>query len=194
MLDPHGIKFTYEVKSMMMGKKSLEAIKIMLKHYNLDLNPESYQRDREVLLDEMFKNCDLMPGALRLLIHLKNHNIPMAIATSSHKRHFDLKIMKHKDLFQNMFDHVITGDEVTQSKPNPEIFIKAAQKFGQDFNAAEFLVFEDSPLGVQAGVKAGMPVVWVYDQNQPKENLFQATQKIKSLMHFSPQLYGLPPF
>ena len=143
----------------------------------------------------MFKECDLMPGALRLLKHLKKHNIPMAIATSSHRRHFDLKTTKHKDLFEEMFQHVVTGDEVTKSKPNPEIFLTAAKKFGlsTDTGFSNFLVFEDSPLGVQAGTSAGMPVVWVYDMNQPNEEL-PCTQKIKSLMHFNPTFYGLPDF
>ena len=43
-LDPFGITFTYEVKSMMMGKKSLEAIEIMLKHYKLDVDPVQFHK------------------------------------------------------------------------------------------------------------------------------------------------------
>ena len=47
-LDPYGITFTYEVKSMMMGKKSLEAIEIMLKHYNLNVDPVQFHKVRIV--------------------------------------------------------------------------------------------------------------------------------------------------
>ena len=142
MLDPYGIKFTYEVKSMMMGKKGLEAIEIMLKHYNLENDPAEFYQNREEILDELFQDCDLMPGALRLVKHLKKHQIPMAIATSSHKRHFDLKTLKHKELFKEMFQAVITGDEVVHSKPNPEIFVKAAETLagGEGYNPAHYLV------------------------------------------------------
>ena len=52
---------------------------------------------------------------------------------------------------------------------------------------------EDSPLGVKAGIQAGMPVVWVYDLNEPTEHL-NATQSMKSLMHFVPEQFGLPPY
>ena len=142
MLDPYGIEFTYEVKSMMMGKKGLEAIEIMLKHYNLENDPAEFYQNREEILDELFQDCDLMPGALRLVKHLKKHQIPMAIATSSHKRHFDLKTLKHKELFKEMFQAVITGDEVVHSKPNPEIFVKAAETLagGEGYNPAHYLV------------------------------------------------------
>lgn len=195
MLDPYGIKFTYEVKSMMMGKKGLEAIEIMLKHYNLENDPAEFYQNREEILDELFQDCDLMPGALRLVKHLKKHQIPMAIATSSHKRHFDLKTLKHKELFKEMFQAVITGDEVVHSKPNPEIFVKAAETLagGEGYNPAHYLVMEDSPLGVKGSIQAGMPVVWVYDVNEPTEDL-NATQSMKSLMHFVPEQFGLPPY
>ena len=142
MLDPYGIEFTYEVKSMMMGKKGLEAIEIMLKHYNLEIDSAEFYQNREEILDELFQECDLMPGALRLVKHLKKHQIPMAIATSSHKRHFELKTLRHRGLFEEMFQAVITGDEVVHSKPNPEIFVKAAETLagGIDYNPAHFLV------------------------------------------------------
>lgn len=66
----------------------------------------------------------------------------MAIATSSHKRHFELKTLRHRGLFEEMFQAVITGDEVVHSKPDPEIFVKAAETLagGIDYNPAHFLV------------------------------------------------------
>lgn len=51
-------------------------------------------------------------GAERLLNHLHHHKVPMALATASHKTQFDLKTKRHSELFQRVFDHAITGDQV----------------------------------------------------------------------------------
>jgi len=194
ILEPFGIKFSAEVKSMMMGRKALEAAEIMVKHYGIDLDPAKFVADRNVLLEEMFPNCDLMPGVLRLLLHLKLHGVPMAIATSSHKRHFDLKTTKHIELFNKMFNHVVTGDDVVKSKPEPEIFLIAAEKFGENIDPSKVLVFEDAHLGVEAANRAGMNVVWVYDEQNYPNPAVKSTLSIKSLFDLKPELFGLPPF
>ena len=144
----------------------------------------------------MFPNCDLMPGVLRLLLHLKLHGVPMAIATSSHKRHFDLKTTKHIELFNKMFNHVVTGDDVVKSKPEPEIFLIAAEKFGETekIDPSKVLVFEDAHLGVEAANRAEMNVVWVYDEQNYPNPAVNSTLSIKSLFDFKPELFGLPPF
>jgi hypothetical protein len=55
----------------------------------------------------------MFSGAERLLNHLSACGIPMALATSSHRYHYDLKTTeKHKELFDRVFTHIITGDEV----------------------------------------------------------------------------------
>ena len=116
-----------------------------VKHYGIDYEPAKFIEDRNALLQEMFPTCDLMPGVLRFLIHLKLHGVPMAVATSSHKRHFDLKTAKHKRLFDEMFNHVVTGDDVEKSKPEPEIFLLAAEKFGGTIGKSNFQ-YKVSPL------------------------------------------------
>lgn len=77
------------------------------------LTPQEFLQQREEILDRLFPNSQLMPGAEKLIRHLHAHNIPIAVATSSHKRHFYVKTMQHKRLFQ-LFDHIITGDQVTK--------------------------------------------------------------------------------
>ena len=194
ILDRYGLKFTPEVKSLMMGRKAMEAAQVMIDHYGIKMDPEQFIRERNEILATMFPTCDLMPGVLRFLVHLKKHSVPMAIATSSHKAHFDLKTAKHRELFEKMFSHVVTGDDVTKSKPEPEIFIKAAEKFGSDIDPGKVLVFEDAPVGVEAANKANMNVIWVYDWQTPHNPNVKCTQKMKSLFYLKPELYGLPSF
>lgn len=188
-----------KVKAMMMGRKALDSAKIMIEHYKLEgqLDPEEFIREREAILDQLFPDCDLMPGVKRLLLHLKRHLVPMAIATSSHKRHFDLKTSKkHAEFFKLIFgDNIITGDQVKQGKPDPEIFLtaKALALSGQENvpNSA-VLVFEDSPLGISAGVAAGMKTVLVCQDQYPCPN--KPDMSLSNMFYFLPEQWGLPRF
>ncbi len=99
-----------------------------------------------------------LPWALAFLDALRERNIPIALVTSSN----DLK-MQHlwKDMpgFKDKFDVIITGNEVTYSKPNPEGYLTAAHRIGVD--PKRCAVFEDSLQGVKAGKAAGAYVVGV---------------------------------
>ena len=70
-------------------------------------------------------------GAEKLLRHLVNNSIPIALATSSSKDSFELKTRKLMDVF-NLFHHRVLGGsdpDVKKGKPNPDIFLVAASRF-----------------------------------------------------------------
>ena len=69
----------------------------------------------------------------------------MAIATSSIKSSFDIKMKYHKNILQYM-KVIVTGDEVKNGKPAPDIFLLAAERLKMD--PKKCIVFEDSPFGV----------------------------------------------
>ncbi len=96
-----------------------------------------------------------MPGAGRLLEHFIAHKVPCALATSSNRVHFKLKTSRHTDLFNRVFSHMVTGDDVTNGKPHPEIFLKAASLFPDSPAPSATLVFEDSPNGIEAAIAGG---------------------------------------
>ena len=136
------------------------------------------------------------PGAQRLVDHLKAHGVPMIVATSSHRRHFDLKAQRHAAFFANM-EAIVTGDdpEVKRGKPSPDIFLVAAGRFrAPPADPSRVLVFEDAPNGVAAARAAGMPVVMVPDPRVSAEDRQAATQVLDSLLDFDPAAWGLPPF
>ncbi len=195
ILDRFGITFTMDVKAKMMGRKALHAANIMIEHYGLQgkVDPEECVREREELLDELFPKTDLLPGVERLLLHLHSRGVPMAVATSSHRRHFDMKTTRHRDLFAKVFRHIVTGDQVENSKPHPEIFQVCLEKFGFDVvEPSEALVFEDAPLGIEAGVAAGMKTVYISKAKLPEG--LRADQELPSMFYFMPEEWGLPAY
>lgn len=118
--------------------------------------------------------------------------VPVCVATSSHKRHFDLKTQKHGPFFQR-FDHIITGDNVTNGKPAPDIFLKARDSWSTPPSASCCLVFEDAPSGVAAAKAAGMHCVMVPDPNLDRAGTKEADVVIDSLLEVPLEHFGLPP-
>lgn len=192
----YGKAFDWSLKAKMMGKKALEAGQIFIQDSGLTgiLTAEEFIKRRETMLHAMFPESDLMPGAERLIRHLHANNIPMAIATSSHRRHFELKSTKHGSLL-SLMHHVVTGDDpaVIHGKPAPDIFLVAANRFEDpDLKVGNVLVFEDAPSGVAAAHAAGMPVVMVPDPNLDKALCQEADQVLGSLDEFDYAQWGLP--
>lgn len=100
-----------------------------------------------------------MPGLDELLAWLDEHHIPMAVASSSpmtviegHLEHWGLG---------HYFKAVISGEQLTRSKPAPDIFLLAARKLGTE--PAKTMVLEDSYNGVRAGAAGGFVTVMVPD-------------------------------
>ncbi len=191
-----GLEFSWEVKAMMMGRKATDAAEAMIKHYGLEgkLEAEDFLRERGEILDKLFPKSELMPGIERLLRHLKGLGIPMAIATSSNTRHYEMKTRRHKEFFDEMFDFVVTGDMVKRSKPEPDIFQDALKglKLGGEVTPEQVLVFEDAPLGIQAAKAAGMKNVLVSEVAPEKGQ--EPDLYLKTMMHFLPEQWGLEQF
>jgi len=106
-------------------------------------------------------------GAIALLDALERRDIPTAVATSS-KTHDAIQRLKNCNL-DRRFKSIIGGEQVHKSKPEPDIFLKAAESIG--VAPANCLAFEDSFNGVHAAVAAGMQVIQVPDLIEPSEDL-----------------------
>jgi len=137
--------------------------------------------------------ASLKPGVARLVDHLADHKVPVAIATSSRQSNSQLKMSGHPEIFAK-FHHAVFGSddpEVVRGKPNPDIFLVAASRFPDPPVSPEHcLVFEDSLSGVQGALEAGMQVVMVPEHRRHPG----ATEVLPSLEQFNPSKYGLPAF
>jgi pseudouridine-5'-monophosphatase len=94
----------------------------------------------------------------------------MCIATGSENTSFQEKVANHQNMIKFM-DHCITGDLVTEGKPSPELFLKALHKW-DGIKPEEALVFEDSPLGIEAANRAEIPAVFVPDSHMAAVGIF----------------------
>ncbi|RZC75168.1 hypothetical protein C5167_050647 [Papaver somniferum] len=188
----YGKTFDWSLKAKMMGKKATEAAKMFVEENGISdlLTAEQFLINREDMLLNLFPTSELMPGASRLINHLEEHGVPIAVATSSHKKYFELKTQKHGEIFSKMH-HIVMGDdpEVKQGKPAPDVFLAAARRF-----KTKILVFEDAPSGVAAAKNAGMYVVMVPDSRLDGSYQAAADQVLSSLLDFNPSDWGLPSF
>jgi len=115
------------------------------------------------------KPVPLKAGVTDVLTHLKLLNIPMAVATSTKTAAAEKKL-NMAGIF-NYFDVVIGGEQVSHSKPAPDIFLKAASILS--IEPLGCIAFEDSPNGVRSAVAAGMTVVQIPDMIKPDETLLK---------------------
>lgn len=96
-----------------------------------------------------------LPHAGDFLKQVHQAGIPMALATSS--RRAKMEMVMERLGFLGYFDVIVAGEEVTKSKPDPEVFIRAAEKLKAD--PQKCLVFEDAVHGVQSAKEANMKCI-----------------------------------
>ena len=113
-------------------------------------------------------------GAQELLAYLKENGYKLAVATSSPRESTEGHIKNAG--FENYFDTMVCGDEIKNSKPNPEIFLIAAKKLG--VAPENCFVVEDSYNGVESGNAAGMRVFMIPDLNPPRQKEKDLAYKI----------------
>lgn len=114
-------------------------------------------------------------AAEAFLISMANYPVKVALATSSRKEKMQL-VLKQLNFLQ-YFDAIVTGEEVENSKPAPDIFLKAAERLS--LSAQDCMVVEDGPIGVAAAKNAKMKCVAITETHS-MDKLYQADIVIDS--------------
>ncbi|MGL6056246.1 MAG: HAD family hydrolase, partial [Vibrio metschnikovii] len=119
-------------------------------------------------------------GVIELLEWLKRHHIPTAVATSTQKEVAIIKLRLAK--LDHYFDSLTTGCEVVNGKPDPEIYLLAAQRLSVD--PQQCLAFEDSNNGVRSAMAAKMHTFQIPDLVEPNDSIRALGHHIRpSLQH-----------
>lgn len=194
VLATHGKELTNDVIAASMGKTPLDAWQSVTDMLELAVSPQQLYDQSESELSSRWHEARYLPGAYRVITHLRKHAHRLALATSTSRAVLSKKI-QNKELLKTCFEVVVCGDDPdlhNKGKPAPDCFLKAAMLLG--VAPERCLVIEDSPSGVQAAHAAGMQVAYI--PSIPGTNIFSPSNvtTLTTLLEFSPETYGLTPF
>lgn len=125
-----------------------------------------------------------MPGAVDLLRALHAAGFRLAVGSSGPPENVQLVVDKLGA--RELFGAVITGADVTRGKPDPQVFLLAAERLG--VQPARCAVVEDAPVGVAAANAAGMASVGLLSTGRTREDLAAAAAVVRSLSEISPSM------
>ena len=154
--DEEGIYFDRKINDRLRGVSRMDSLEIVLERaerlYTDEEKVELAERKNNYYKEYIKKltKDDILNGVNENLAELKAKGIKVAIVSSS-KNNPD--ILKYIGL-DNYFDAVSDGNNITKSKPDPEVFLKAADMLGVPYEKC--LVVEDADSGIEAGKRAGM--------------------------------------
>lgn len=188
---------TRSIRAKLMGVPDSTNGDVFHDYAKLPISREQFAVESSEQMHKLFRNCEPLPGAEKLLSNLSHANnaisgdrIELALASSTKSRSYELKTSRPEtkrllDFFQP--DKRILGDDPRvpkgRGKPAPDIYLIALQALNSALGSeekpilpSECLVFEDSIIGVEAGRRAGMRVVWVPHPDLAAE--YQEGQKL----------------
>lgn len=163
-----GFEMTEDVHLSMVGSSHETTNKLLIEAYGVSFPYALFDEKCRVIMGERMRGeVPVKAGAREILIELRERGIPAAIATSSRRPHADLHLGTAG--LVDMFETIVTRDDVVNPKPHPEPYLTAARRLGVD--PAECLALEDSFSGVRAAHAAGMQTVMVPDLVHPSEEI-----------------------
>ncbi len=152
LLGRRGYVYTEEMSAAIMGRTPQYCFEKFKDTFSLPETWQELQRESEDLfLEFLADGYSTMPGLYDLLDFLETKNIPKGICTSSARR--VVTEVLRRDNLAARFQFVLTAEDIARGKPDPEVYLKAAEHFGVE--PAEMMVLEDSEAGCRAAVAAG---------------------------------------
>ena len=159
--DDEGIYFDRQINERLRGVSRMESLEIVLERAE-----KKYSDEEKFALAETKNNqykeyiksltpADILEGVMDNLEDLKSKGIKIAIGSSSKNTPIILKQIG----LDNYFDAVSDGNNISKSKPDPEVFLKAADMLGIPYENC--MIVEDADAGIEAGKRAGMKTLAV---------------------------------
>lgn len=170
-----GLEFTVDVFKQTIGLRRDESEKFYKSFFGEGFDYSSLKLKSRAMFMERI-NRDGVPikkGLIALLDYLKSNGVRLAVATSTSAQTAH-KVIRLAGVY-DYFDSFVCGEDVTNGKPAPDVFLKAAEKIGVEPN--DCVAFEDSINGIKSAYAAKMTTVMVPDFLQP-------TDEIKPMINF----------
>lgn len=165
LADELGIDFTQEDNEQFKGVSRRRCLELLLEMGNISVSKEQFDNWLEEKNEDYLKyisgmdESEILPDVTKILGYLKEKGIPMALGSASKNA---IPILEKVSLLP-YFDAIVDGNQVTKAKPDPEVFLIAAEKLGLE--PLHCVVFEDALAGIEAANIAGMVSIGIGDGN-----------------------------
>jgi HAD superfamily hydrolase (TIGR01509 family) len=181
--EKHGIVLSEKDFDPLFGRRGNEIVREI---WGEDLPPEQvvsiHKRKQAQYRENLQRNFPLMDGALQLIDGLAAEGFVLGVGSSAPPENVEVSLRGLERT--NAFAAVVTGSDVTRGKPDPEVFLLAAQRMGVE--ASDCAVIEDAPAGVAAALAGGMTSIALAG-TAPPESLAMAHLVVTSLRQLSPK-------
>lgn len=149
-----------DLLARMYGRRLVDASLEVVRALELPVTAAEVAEQRDAVFLTMVPGAiRAKPGAAGAITELTARNVPIALATSGHRRYVDLALESAG--LPRTFRAEVTGEMVERGKPAPDTFLLAAERLGVPVEVC--LVVEDSPNGVRAALNAGMVCIAIPD-------------------------------
>jgi HAD superfamily hydrolase (TIGR01509 family) len=160
LLGEYGVTYRGEYHRNVLGVSYRLAVEFYKEAFGLPAPTEELMRRRGEIAAEFFASrIGLFPSTRAVLEELRQMNLRLAVATSSVGASARPFLDRHE--LTSFFDVIVTGEEIERGKPQPDIYLRAAEKLGVTADAC--LVIEDALSGIAAGKAAGMRAAAIPD-------------------------------
>jgi len=179
VLSEREVILTQPVIDQMFGLRQIEAARMLVDVYGLTEDPEGLAREKEEYqIHHLNGQIAAMPGLFDLLEESERRGLLVAVASSGARRYVAAVLAAIH--LTDRFHAVVTGDDVVNGKPAPDVFLAAARALR--VAARDCLVLEDAPAGVQAAKAADMRCVAVPNAHTHALDLSAADFVLPSLL------------
>ena len=183
-----GFDFTMEQNERLKGVSRVRSLEILLDlgkvHLEEDQKSKYLKEKNEQYLQYIAKmdHSEILPGIDDLLHYLKLNKVPFSLGSASKNARLILETLDLIDLF----DAIVDGNDVSTAKPDPEVFLIAAQKLG--VLPEDCIVIEDAQAGIEAANKAGMVSIGIGDAGVLHEADFKLNNTSELTIDFVQEL------
>ena len=162
-----GVKLPDEYTEAISGTNGEVMCRVIERFYHVPDGTQIMNSCKQRVQKKLSRKVPVKEGVWEILEHFRAKGVRIAVASSSSRAQIQSNLALSG--LERFFDVIISGEEVRIGKPNPEIFLRAAEALG--CAPSQCYVFEDSKSGIKAGYAAGCATIMVPDLIKPSPDI-----------------------